>query len=167
VRKGLVFEALQVRGRAGILPGSLNGGLEIEARDPNPPRDPALVSDNGVPSWTGRADILVERLDPRAERRELSGGGAGEHGGRGAGETGTRSAESRSQPRTMNVEPRSPMDAHVLGEVLATKPAWKHRRTSENDEELLHLLADASASGSPSMPPLPCNLCFLFYPFAL
>jgi hypothetical protein len=33
----------------------------------------------------------------------------------------------------------------VLGEVLATKPAWKRRRTSENDEELLQLLADALA----------------------
>jgi hypothetical protein len=37
------------------------------------------------------------------------------------------------------------MDAHVLGAVLATKPAWKHRRASENDDELLHLLADALA----------------------
>jgi hypothetical protein len=37
------------------------------------------------------------------------------------------------------------MDAHVLGEVLATKPAWKHRRTSEKDDELLQLLADALA----------------------
>jgi hypothetical protein len=151
VRKGLVFEALQVRVKAGILPGNLNGGLEIEMRDPNPPRDPALVSDNGVPSWTGRADILVERREPRAECRELSGGGAGEH--RGAGPfriphsaiPNSNEPESRSQPRTVNVEPRSPMDAHVLGAVLATKPAWKHRRASENDDELLHLLADALA----------------------
>jgi hypothetical protein len=30
----------------------------------------------------------------------------------------------------------------VVGQVLATKPAWKRRRTSENDDELLHLLAD-------------------------
>jgi hypothetical protein len=37
------------------------------------------------------------------------------------------------------------MDAHVLGEVRATKPAWKRCRTSENDEELLQLLADALA----------------------
>ena len=29
-----------------------------------------------------------------------------------------------------------------MGEVIATKPAWKTRRTSENDEELLQLLAD-------------------------
>jgi hypothetical protein len=33
----------------------------------------------------------------------------------------------------------------VVGQVLATKPAWKRRRMSENDDELLHLLADALA----------------------
>jgi FlaA1/EpsC-like NDP-sugar epimerase/ActR/RegA family two-component response regulator len=32
--------------------------------------------------------------------------------------------------------------ARVVGEVVATKPAWKCRRSSENDEELLQLLAD-------------------------
>jgi len=32
--------------------------------------------------------------------------------------------------------------ARVLGEVVATKPAWKRRRASENDDELLQLLAD-------------------------
>ena len=37
--------------------------------------------------------------------------------------------------------PPSPV-ARVLGEVLATKPAWKRRRASENDDELLQLLAD-------------------------
>jgi len=30
----------------------------------------------------------------------------------------------------------------VVGQVVATKPAWKRRRTSENDDELLQLLAD-------------------------
>jgi hypothetical protein len=30
----------------------------------------------------------------------------------------------------------------VLGEVIATKPAWKRRRASENDDELLHMLAE-------------------------
>jgi len=33
-------------------------------------------------------------------------------------------------------------EARVLGEVIATKPAWKHRRASENDDELLQVLAD-------------------------
>ena len=32
--------------------------------------------------------------------------------------------------------------ARVLGELLASKPAWKRRRASENDDELLQLLAD-------------------------
>jgi hypothetical protein len=33
-------------------------------------------------------------------------------------------------------------EARVLGEVIASKPAWKRRRASENDDELLQLLAD-------------------------
>ena len=33
-------------------------------------------------------------------------------------------------------------EARVVGEVTASKPAWKRRRTSENDDELLQLLAD-------------------------
>ena len=33
-------------------------------------------------------------------------------------------------------------EARVLGEVTASKPAWKRRRASENDDELLQLLAD-------------------------
>jgi hypothetical protein len=33
----------------------------------------------------------------------------------------------------------------VLGEVVATKPAWKRRRASENDDELLQFLADGLA----------------------
>jgi UDP-GlcNAc:undecaprenyl-phosphate GlcNAc-1-phosphate transferase len=34
-------------------------------------------------------------------------------------------------------------NARVVGELVATKPAWKTRRASEKDEELLQLLADA------------------------
>jgi hypothetical protein len=30
----------------------------------------------------------------------------------------------------------------VVGEVIASKPAWKCRRASENDDELLQVLAD-------------------------
>jgi hypothetical protein len=30
----------------------------------------------------------------------------------------------------------------VVGEVTATKPAWKRRRASENDDELLQMLAE-------------------------
>jgi len=33
-------------------------------------------------------------------------------------------------------------EARVLGEVTASKPAWKRRRASEDDDELLQLLAD-------------------------
>jgi hypothetical protein len=109
VRKDLGFQTIKVRFEAGVLPAVLNGVLDFEASDPNPPRTPALLRDNGVPSWTGTAEILP-------------------------------------QPRTLNLEPRTssdePSGARVLGEVLATKPAWKRRRASENDDELLQLLAD-------------------------
>ena len=30
----------------------------------------------------------------------------------------------------------------MLGEVIASKPAWKRRRASENDDELLQMLAE-------------------------
>jgi len=30
----------------------------------------------------------------------------------------------------------------VLGEVIATKPAWRRCRASENDDELLQMLAE-------------------------
>ena len=145
VRQDLGFQTIKVRFHPDTAPLALNGILDLEVRDPTPPRDPDLVRQNGVPSWTGRADILVERREPRAQRRDVRNREAGARGGRGAGETGTRSAESWSQPRTVNVEPRTPIDSHVLGEVRATKPAWKRCRTSEDDEELLQLLADALA----------------------
>jgi hypothetical protein len=78
--------------------------LDFEVSDPNPPRDPALLRENGVPSWRGRAEILVEDRSPVPS-------------------------------------PPSPV-ARVLGEVMASKPAWKRRRASENDDELLQMLAE-------------------------
>ena len=30
----------------------------------------------------------------------------------------------------------------MVGELIATKPAWKRRRASENDDELLQMLAE-------------------------
>ena len=30
----------------------------------------------------------------------------------------------------------------MLGEVITSKPAWKRRRASENDDELLQMLAE-------------------------
>ena len=37
---------------------------------------------------------------------------------------------------------RGRREMQVVGEVMATKPAWKRRRASENDDELLQMLAD-------------------------
>ena len=72
------------------------------------------------------------------------------HNGRGAGETERRS-QFRISPACAshadrNFELRNaggePSGARVIGELIATKPAWKRRRASENDDELLQLLAD-------------------------
>jgi hypothetical protein len=108
VRQDLGFQTIKVRFHPDTAPLALNGILDLEVRDPTPPRDPDPLSQNGVPSWTGRAEIL-------------------------------------SPIRNSQFELRNGGDQVVLGGLLATKPAWKHRRTSENDEELLHLLADALA----------------------
>jgi hypothetical protein len=109
VRKDLGFERLQVRFRAEAAPAVLAGTLEFEVSDPSPRRYPDLVRGNGVPSWTGRTEILCE------EREKENG------------------------PAQATVRMR------VLGEVVATKPAWKRRRASENDDELLQFLADGLA----------------------
>jgi len=52
----------------------------------------------------------------------------------------------------------------VVGRITATKPAWKRRRASENDNELLEFLADgvgrwiaAHQEGSESRQPAPAN----------
>ena len=37
---------------------------------------------------------------------------------------------------------RGRREMQVVGEVMATKPAWKRRRASGNDDELLHMLAE-------------------------
>ena len=52
----------------------------------------------------------------------------------------------RSPVSRPHFDPRTPTDertgARVVGELIATKPAWKRRRASENDDELLQMLAD-------------------------
>ena len=55
----------------------------------------------------------------------------------------------------------------LCGEVLATKPAWKRRRTSENDDELLQLLADGLAQWLSRHRVSAPNPFFPFYPFLL
>jgi FlaA1/EpsC-like NDP-sugar epimerase len=109
LRKELDFQTFKIRFEAGVLPSALNGVHDFEVSDPNPPGDPALVSDKGVPSWTGRADIICQFRNSDFEIRNTG--------------------DAREAAR-------------VVGELLATKPAWKRRRMSENDDELLRILAD-------------------------
>jgi CheY-like chemotaxis protein len=70
VRKDLGFETLQIRFRAEALPAILNGVLEIEVKELSPVQDPGLVRGNGVPSWTGKVEIL-------GEERGVESGGQG------------------------------------------------------------------------------------------
>jgi len=69
VRKHRGFQTITVRFRAGALPAALNGVLDFKVSDPNPPRDPALLRDNGVPSWTGTAEILSQFRISKFQRR--------------------------------------------------------------------------------------------------
>ena len=120
VRKDLGFLTLQVRIEEGAAPAILNGIKELTVVDSTPPQDPDLVNGGGVSSWTGRAEILskIQNADqPEGTRTRNGGEGRGPR------------AESQA--------------VQVVGEVVVTKPAWKHRRTSENDDELVQLLADA------------------------
>jgi len=53
---------------------------------------------------------------------------------------GERATRGSGVPRAgLNFEMRND---RVVGEIVASKPAWKRRRASENDDELLQLLAD-------------------------
>ena len=92
---------------------------------------------NGAPS--------AERRELSAESRELESGGAGGQGSTGAGGKrgdGAPVSISNFAFRNSSDEPRS---VRALGEVMATKPAWKRRRASENDDELLQVLAGGLA----------------------
>lgn len=100
VRKDLGFLTLQVRFKEEAAPAILNGLTEITVADPAPPKDPDLLRQNGVPSWTGRTEILCPMWNGEcgmrnhsnaewgirngAERREGSGGdkGTGRQGDR-------------------------------------------------------------------------------------
>jgi UDP-GlcNAc:undecaprenyl-phosphate GlcNAc-1-phosphate transferase len=179
VRKDLGFLTLQVRFKEEAAPAILNGLTEITVADPAPPKDPDLVRQNGVPSWTGSTEILCPMWNGEcgmrnhsnaecgmrngAEHREGSGGdkGTGRQGDRETGcgrgseppsllaskHPSQERAESRAagggkgseHPWHVRAESR---EMQVVGEVVVTKPAWKRRRASENDDELLQFLAD-------------------------
>ena len=71
---------------------------------------------------------------------------AGERRGRGARELGGN-GETERRAKSANSAPdrgaeRGRRELQVAGEVIASKPAWKRRRASENDDELLQMLAE-------------------------
>jgi hypothetical protein len=142
VRKDLGFLTLQVRFKEEAVPAILSGLTEITVADPAPPKDPDLVRQNGVASWTGNTEILCpmwngecgmqnegESREPRAESRVTEGGKGSE----------LPRVLASQHPRHVRAEGR---EMQVVGEMVVTKPAWKRRRASENDDELLQFLAD-------------------------
>ena len=79
-------------------------------------------------------------------RNEASGGAEGQ-GSMGDGQTERRETKAdrdrdRGSLSLSEIAVAMRREARVLGEVIASKPAGKHRRASENDDELLQLLAD-------------------------
>jgi hypothetical protein len=85
-------------------------------------------------------------------RQKAEGWGARELGGNGATERREPKADRDRDRGSLSlseiavgmsrVPSAETREARVLGEVIASKPAWKRRRASENDDELLQLLAD-------------------------
>jgi len=83
---------------------------------------------------------------PESGLRNEASGGAGGQGSKGAWEQGRggaggqrRQGDGETKCRAKSAQWR---ELQGVGEVMATKPAWKRRRASENDDELLQLLAD-------------------------
>ena len=78
-------------------------------------------------------------------RQKAEGWGAG--GQRGNGETESRETKAdRDRDRgSLSLSEIAVGMSRALGEVIATKPAWKRRRARENDEELLQVLAGGLA----------------------
>jgi hypothetical protein len=122
VRRGLEFQSLTV---------CLNDGCRVSDFPPSPGLvlvgkhelpTPGEASPPSAVQTIGPVDILLREPN--------------NHHGPGNGRwNGIASRERREASR----------ETRVMGQVVATKPAWKRRRTSENDEDLLHLLADALA----------------------
>ena len=90
----------------------------------------------------GLRNEATESRDVKREagnvRQKAEGWGARELGGN--GETESRVPSAHSAP-DRGAE-RGRRETQVVGEVTASKPAWKRHRASENDDELLQLLAD-------------------------
>jgi len=121
-RHGLEFHSLTVRLNQGIPAADFpsSPGLVLAGKDELPP--PADASLSYAVTTVGPVDIVLR--EPNSHHSS----GHGRWNG----------AESRERQEASR-------ETRVVGQVTATKPAWTRRRVSENDDELLHLLADALA----------------------
>jgi len=121
IRMDLEFEVLLVRLNGEVVPTAMSGISEFALMDPDLPPERSLVPAVEDAAWSGKAEISC---GVRKEERQNGG------------------CRSKASCRFRNAECES-RGVRIVGEVWATKPAWKTRRSSENDEELLQVIAEA------------------------
>jgi UDP-GlcNAc:undecaprenyl-phosphate/decaprenyl-phosphate GlcNAc-1-phosphate transferase len=121
MRADLGFEVLLVRLKRDVTPAAMNGISEYALIDPDLPPERSLVPVVDDAAWSGKAEIFCG-----TRKEERQGGGC------------------RFKPtcRFQNAECEL-RGVRSIGEVWATKPLWRTRRASENDEELLQVIAEA------------------------
>ena len=94
----------------------------------------------------GLRNEATESRDVKREagnvRQKAEGWGARELGGNGETESRETKADRDRDRGSLSLSEIAVGMSRALGEVIATKPAWKRRRASENDDELLQMLAD-------------------------
>lgn len=132
LRNGLGFNTLRVHFKAEVAPSVSGGVSELEVSDPSPPTDSELVLPNGVPGWVGVAEIASPVPPPAS--------------GFMAYEPALRQAPGCADREALYARREADGEGRVVGEVRATKPAWRRRRAGENDDQLLQVLAEGLGS---------------------
>ncbi len=132
LRNDLGFKTLRIHFKAEVAPSVSGGVSELEVFDPTPPTDPDLVLPNGVPGWVGVAEIASPVPPPASGFMPY--------------EPALRQVPARADREALGVRREADGERQVVGEVRVTKPAWRRRRASENDDQLLQVLAEGLGS---------------------
>lgn len=119
LRADLDFEMLLVQFKTEAVPRVMGGISEFALMDPDLPPERSLVPPIGDATWLGKAEIVCG-----AQKEER--------------QNGECRFTSTCRTRTADCEVRC---GRVIGAISATKPAWKTRRKSESDEELVQSIA--------------------------
>lgn len=122
IRRALDLDSLRIRFTGGMFPLPLDGATELAFVKPDPHVDRGPAGTDTYRIWSTVIQIYCEmRSLGRATR------------------TGT--CEARAACRWENAQCQGGR-GRVVGELRASKPAWKRRRASEKDDDLLEMLAD-------------------------